>query len=126
MHRVALPEVSTGVRLTKREVDTVTSTRIPYLKIRTPLPYDRATIEARHNAMINSSFNNIASTCPLCVTLEIELHLAPAFQLVAKGSAFRLFAHTLNHLFTLKSFGQIRVMAMQREMYGRNHVEAVR
>jgi hypothetical protein len=106
------------------------------------LPYDPAAIEGRYNAMINSFFDNNASTRPLYVTSEIEQHLAPGYQRVPEGLVFRLYADSLYHLFASQSvslrpylhsdkyttqlYGLIRVMGMQREMYERKHAEAAR
>jgi len=106
------------------------------------LPYDPAVIEGRYNAMINSFFNNNASTRPLYVTSEIESYLAPGYQRVPEGLVFRLYADSLYHAFTQQPFslrpyphsdkyttqlyGLIRLMVMQREMYDRKHGESVR
>ena len=106
------------------------------------LPYDPAAIEGRYNAMINSFFDNNASTRPLYVTSEIETYLAPGYQRIPEGLVFRLYADSLYHPFasqpfalrpyehsdkyTTQLYGLIRLMVNQREMYDRKHAETVR
>ncbi|MBL0175935.1 MAG: DUF2723 domain-containing protein [Ignavibacteria bacterium] len=55
-------------------------------------PYDPAVIEKRFNDMIAAFVSRSIDTRPVYMTIEMEKHLAPGYERVPEGLAFRLYA----------------------------------